>query len=288
VNFLGRTQPFAGALKAAAGLATERDLPVFASPTFREWFRRRPAGREGAEVVLWADTFSNYFHPHVARAALEALEAAGFAVRVPVGPLCCGRPLYDYGMLGRARKYLRRVLDALGPELRRGTRVVVLEPSCLAVFKDELPNLFPDDPDAKRLRAQSALLADVLLEAEGWAAPPLAGRALVHGHCHQKALLGTERDEELLAGLGLELEVLEAGCCGLAGSFGYERGERYDVSMKAGERVLLPAVRAAPPETLVVTSGFSCRQQIAHATERKALHVAEVVQLALAAADRPG
>jgi FAD/FMN-containing dehydrogenase/Fe-S oxidoreductase len=281
VNFLARTEPFATALKATAGLAPERDLPVFASPTFKEWFRRRDAPREGVEVILWADTFSNHFHPGVARAAVEALEAAGFAVRVPDEPLCCGRPLYDFGMLGRARRYLRRVLEALGPDLRAGTRVVVLEPSCLAVFKDELANLFPDDDDAGRLRDQSVLLSELLLEQDGWTPPALAGTAVFHGHCHQKALLGTERDEELLARLGLEVESLNAGCCGLAGSFGYEKGDHYDISMKAGERVLLPAVRNASPQALVVTSGFSCRQQIAHATGRRALHLAEVVQLAL-------
>jgi Fe-S oxidoreductase len=277
-----RTDPFAATLKAAAGVARERDLPAFASPTFTTWFRRRRTASSGPEIVLWADTFSNYFQPSVARAAVEALEAAGFAVRVPNGALCCGRPLYDYGMLSRARKYLRRVLDALREDLRRGLRVVVLEPSCLAVFKDELPNLFPDDPDAERLRAQSTLLADVLLDA-GWETPALAGRALVHAHCHQKAILGTEPDERLLSGLGLELDVVEAGCCGLAGSFGYEAGERYDVSMKAGERTLLPAVRRATPETLIVTGGFSCRCQIAQATDRHALHPAQVVQLALRA-----
>jgi FAD/FMN-containing dehydrogenase/Fe-S oxidoreductase len=287
VNFLARTEPFARTMKRAAGLAPERDLPVFASPTFTEWFRRRQPRDGGAEVILWPDTFSNHFHPGVAQAAVEALEAAGFAVQVPAGPLCCGRPLYDFGMLGRARRYLRRVLDALGPALRSGARVVVLEPSCLAVFKDELPNLFPDDADARRLCEQSMLLSELLLSADGWEAPTVDGPALHHGHCHQKALLGTERDEELLARLGLDVRSPDAGCCGLAGSFGYERGDNYDVSMKAGERVLLPAVRAAPPEALVVASGFSCRQQIAHATGRRALHVAEVVQLALRDAGHP-
>ncbi|HEX2044665.1 MAG TPA: FAD-binding and (Fe-S)-binding domain-containing protein [Gaiellaceae bacterium] len=281
VNFLGRTEPFAGTMKRAAGLAPERDLPAFASPTFTEWFRGREPRGGGSEVILWPDTFSNHFHPGVARAAVEALEAAGFAVRVPVGPLCCGRPLYDFGMLDRARRYLRRVLETLGPALRSGARVVVLEPSCLAVFKDELGNLLPGDADARRLREQSMLLSELLLAAGGWEAPALGGAALHHGHCHQKALLGTEPDEELLARLGLDVQTPDTGCCGLAGSFGYERGDHYEVSMKVGERVLLPAVRAAPPEALVVASGFSCRQQIAHATNRRALHVAEVVQLAL-------
>jgi FAD/FMN-containing dehydrogenase/Fe-S oxidoreductase len=286
-NFVARTEPLARALKAAAGLAPERELPLFASRTFRDWFARRETVRAGSDVILWTDTFSNSFHPGVAQAAVEALEAAGFAVRIPGEPLCCGRPLYDFGMLGRARRYLRRVLDALGPDLRAGARLVVLEPSCLAVFKDELPNLFPNDPDAARLRDQSVLLSEVLLEADGWEAPALAGAAVYHGHCHQKALFGSDQDVELLRRLGLEVDVLDAGCCGLAGSFGYEKGDHYDVSMKAGEQALLPAVRAAPAEALVVASGFSCRQQIAHATDRRALHLAEVVRLALRTAGRP-
>jgi Fe-S oxidoreductase len=273
-------------VKAAAGLAPERDLPVFASETFRSRFARRESGTPGGvRVLLWPDTFTNHFHPHVGDAAADVLAAAGFDVRLPEGPLCCGRPLYDFGMLDRARRYLRRVLDALAPELRAGTRVVVLEPSCLAVFKDELVNLFPEDEDARRLRDQSLLLSELLVDhAPGWEPPRLDRAALVHGHCHQKALVGTEHDSALLAALGVEAADSGAGCCGLAGSFGYERGEHYEVSMKAGEQVLLPAVRSAAADTLVVAGGFSCRQQIAHGTDRRALHLAEVVRLAY---DRP-
>ncbi len=282
VNYLAQTPPFATLLKAAVGLAPERELPQFASLTFKEWFRTRGSVGGEESVILWPDTFTNHFHPGVGRAAVEVLESAGFRVRVPPGPVCCGRPLYDFGMLGRARRYLRRVLDVLAGDLQAGTPVVVLEPSCLAVFKDELGNLFPDDEDAQRLRDQSMLLSQLLVErAHGWQPPRLGGRALVHGHCHQRALVGTEDDEKLLRQLGVEFEDPNAGCCGLAGSFGYERGERYDVSMKAGERVLLPSVRAAPTDALVVASGFSCRQQIGQATDRRALHLAQVVQMAL-------
>jgi Fe-S oxidoreductase len=275
VNGVVGSRALSRLVKATAGLAPERDLPVFAAETFRERFSRRETRPgEGAAVLLWPDTFTNHFHPQVGEAAADVLEAAGFQVRLPAGPLCCGRPLYDFGMLDRARRYLRRVLDALGPELRAGTRVVVLEPSCLAVFKDELPNLFPDDEDAHRLRDQSLLLSELLVDhAPGWQAPRLDRPALVHGHCHQKALVGTQHDEALLAALGVEAADSGAGCCGLAGSFGYERGEHYEVSMKAG-------VRSTPAETLVVASGFSCRQQIAHGTDRRALHLAEVVRLA--------
>jgi Fe-S oxidoreductase len=283
VNYLAQTPPLARALKRAAGLAAERDLPLFASPTFAEWFRSRGSAGGGKEtVILWPDTFTNHFHPEVGRAAVEVLESAGFRVHLPRGPLCCGRPLYDFGMLARARRYLRHVLDVLSGELRAGTPVVVLEPSCLSVFKDELGNLFPDDADAERLRDQSMLLSQLLAERAGtWVPRRLSGPALIHAHCHQKALFGTEHDQELLERLGLELDDPNAGCCGLAGSFGYERGEQYEVSMKVGERALLPAVRAAPADALVVASGFSCRQQIAHATDRRALHLAEVLELAL-------
>jgi Fe-S oxidoreductase len=280
VNFLGQTRPSAGALKRAAGLAPQRELPRFASTTFAKAMRRHRSPGGEPTVILWADTFTNHFHPSVGHAAVEVLESAGFRVRVPQGRLCCGRPLYDFGLLDRARRYLRRVLGAVADDLRAGLPVVVLEPSCLAVFKDELGQLFPDDEDARRLRDQSLLLSQLLL-AHGWEPPRLDRLALVHGHCHQKALVGTEHDEELLGRLGVEFESPDAGCCGLAGSFGYERGEHYDISMKAGERALLPAVRRAPADSLVVASGFSCRQQIAHATDRRALHLAEVAQLAL-------
>ena len=148
------------------------------------------------------------------------------------------------------------------------------------MFRDELPNLFPDDEDAKRLSKQSVLLSE-FLEGGRWEPPKLHRKAVVHGHCHHKAVMGFESDQKLLERLGLDFEVLDSGCCGLAGSFGFEAGEKYEVSMKAGERVLLPRVREASPETLIVTDGFSCRTQIAHATGRRALHLAEVLHMAL-------
>ncbi|MGH2882798.1 MAG: (Fe-S)-binding protein, partial [Solirubrobacteraceae bacterium] len=233
-------------------------------------------------VIVWPDTFNNYLDPAAAIATVEVLEAAGFEVTIPSRPLCCGRPLYDYGMLRLARRLLHRVLDGLREEIRAGTPVVALEPSCGAVFRNELINMLPDDEDAKRLSRQTYTLGEFLaLKAPEWDMPRLERTALVHLHCHQRATSDTDCDRAVLDRLGLDCEVLDDGCCGLAGSFGYERGERYEVSVKAGERMLLPRVRDASPHTLILTDGFSCRSQIEQGTDRGALHLAQVVQMAL-------
>jgi Fe-S oxidoreductase len=233
-------------------------------------------------VLLWADTFNNHFHPEVAIAAVEVLEAAGFEVVVPERALCCGRPLYDYGMLRLARRQLHQILDALRPEIEAGTQVVALEPSCGAVFRDELTEMLPDDEDAKRLARQTHSLGEFLArEAPDWRPPTLNREALVHLHCHQRATTDTDCDRAVLQRLGLRAEVLDSGCCGVAGSFGYEPGDKYEVSVKAGERVLLPAVRAASADTLIVTDGFSCRSQIEHGSDRRPMHLAQVIQAAL-------
>ncbi|HEY8019591.1 MAG TPA: FAD-linked oxidase C-terminal domain-containing protein, partial [Thermoanaerobaculia bacterium] len=287
-NLATRAPGLSRLAKAIAGMAPERQIPALASRPFTAWFARRrpprhPATAVGRQrVLLWPDTFNNYFHPGTARAAVEVLEAAGFEVALPRRPLCCGRPLYDYGMLDLAKRQLRRILAALAPEIAAGTPVVGLEPSCVAVFRDEMMDLLPDDPAAQRLSRQTYLLAEFLEERAGaWRPPRLEGRAIVHGHCHQKSILGMEADEALLRRLGLDHELLDAGCCGMAGSFGFEPGERYEVSIACGERVLLPAVRRAASDELIVADGFSCREQIAQRTGRRALHLAEVLQLAL-------
>jgi FAD/FMN-containing dehydrogenase/Fe-S oxidoreductase len=292
-NLLLRREPFATLGRRAAGIAVERTPPAFAERTFTDWFRARGGGRGQAasrgRVVLWADTFNDHFHPEVAVAAVETLEAAGFDVTVPEQTPCCGRPLYDYGMLTLARRQLRLVLDALRPEIQAGTPVVALEPSCGAVFRDELVEMLPADEDAKRLKRLTCSLGELLdREAPDFAPAPLHRSALVHLHCHQKATSDTACDVRVLERLGLDVEVLESGCCGLAGSFGYEAGEPYDVSIKAGERVLLPAVRDADPRTMIVTDGFSCRSQITHGTDRGALHLAQVAQAALRGRDDGG
>ncbi len=282
-NFLTQTPGLAGVAKVIGGIARERHIPKFAPRTFRQWFARRAAPDPARpRVILWADTFNNYFHPETAQAAAEVLEAAGYAVAVPGAALCCGRPLYDFGMLDIAQRQLKRILDALEPEIRAGTPVVGLEPACLAVFKDELLNLFPDDPRAQRLSRQCFLFSEFLTQCAHWVAPRLGGRAIVHGHCHQKALFGMKADMQLLAEMGVDAKLLGTGCCGMAGAFGF-KPEHYDLSIKAGELGLLPAVRGAGPETLVVASGYSCREQIAQCTAREGLHIADVARRALPA-----
>jgi FAD/FMN-containing dehydrogenase/Fe-S oxidoreductase len=281
VNFATQTPPLNALAKALGGIAPDRRIPAFAPQTFTDWFRARgPQGEGKPAVILWPDTFNNHFHPQTARAAVEVLEAAGYCVTIPERPLCCGRPLYDWGMLDRAEGLLRQILDTLRPQIAAGIPVVGLEPSCVAVFRDELLGLFPDDADARRLSQQTFLLSEFLVN-EGYTPPALHRRAVVHGHCHHKAVMTMDAEEKILGGLGLEYDVLASGCCGMAGAFGFERGDHYDVSIKAGERVLLPVVRAAAPETLIVADGFSCREQIAQTTDRRALHLAQLLQMAL-------
>jgi len=212
---------------------------------------------------------------------VEVLKHAGFEPCILSRQLCCGRPLYDFGMLADAKCYLRRVLGALETEIEAGTPVIVLEPSCASVFRDELCNLFPEDPRADQLRRQTFLLSEFLdRQAPGYAPPRLERRAVLHGHCHQKALMKSADAGSLLRKMGIELSVPDSGCCGMAGPFGFD-ADKYEVAQAIGERVLLPAVRAATPDTLIVTDGFSCREQILQSTGRRAYHLAEVLQLAL-------
>ena len=230
-------------------------------------------------MVLWPDTFNNYFKPETSRAAFEVLTHAGFSVSVPRNHLCCGRPLYDFGMLDKAKQYLQRVMRLLAPEIDAGLPIVILEPSCASVFRDELRNLFPEDVRADRLRCQTFLLSE-FLQQHAYQPPQLSRKLLLHGHCHHKAIMKMTAEEELLRKMGSELKTLDAGCCGMAGPFGFEQ-KKYAVSQAIGERVLLPAVRNADPDTLIVSDGFSCREQIFQATGRKAVHLAEVLQCAL-------
>ena len=234
------------------------------------------------KVILWADTFNNYFLPQTLVAGVEVLEAAGFEVIVPKKSMCCGRPLYDFGMLNTAKKLLLDIMHNLKDEIRDGVPIVGLEPSCVSVFRDELHNFFPRDEDAKRLQKQVFTLAEFLeKKAPDFKIPQLKTKAVVHGHCHHKAIMKIDTDKKLLKKTGLDFEVLDSGCCGLAGGFGYEKGAHYDVVIKAGERVLLPAVRNAEDTTLIVADGFSCREQIEQETNRKALHLAQVLQMGL-------
>jgi FAD/FMN-containing dehydrogenase/Fe-S oxidoreductase len=277
-NKTTRTRTF----KRVTDVAPERALPGFAEHTFKHWFAHRARKpHDGPRVVLWPDTFTNFFEPEIGIAAVKSLESIGCQVELPRGALCCGRPLYDYGMLDLARRQLRQILSRMRREIRAGVPVIGLEPSCTAVFRDELGNLFPDDADARRLARQTFTLAEFLTQQSDARLPRLGGKAVVHAHCHHKALFGTQALDTLLDRLGVEHDMPESGCCGMAGSFGYEAGAHHDVSIKAGERVLLPAVRAAPKDTLIIADGFSCRTQIAALTDRRALHPAQVIQIAL-------
>jgi FAD/FMN-containing dehydrogenase/Fe-S oxidoreductase len=267
-------------VKRLGGIAPRRELPRFARETFAAWFARRgTVNPHGEPVVLFADTFGQYLRPEPLQAAVEVLEATGRRVVLPERPLCCGRPLYDYGMLPTARRFLQRLCDTLGPHARDGAYIVGVEPSCVAVFRDELVGMLPHDENAKRLSKHTLTLAEFLMQ-DGWEPPPLDRRALVHGHCHHKAVMGMSAEQQLYERMGLDAELLDAGCCGLAGSFGFE-AEHHDISVRIAEHRLLPAVRDAAGDTLLIADGFSCRTQIEQLTDRRALHTAEVVRMAL-------
>ncbi|HEY0370821.1 MAG TPA: FAD-binding and (Fe-S)-binding domain-containing protein [Thermoanaerobaculia bacterium] len=264
-------------IKPFSGVAKERRMPRFARKTFRQQFK--PRATNGKRVMLWADTFNNHFTPETALAAVEVLERAGYRVEIPRKRVCCGRPLYDWGMLDLAKKQLRETLDVLDEDLP----VIGLEPSCVSVFRDELPNLFPDDPRALQLAGNAVTLSEFLAR-ENVALPKLAKKAIVQAHCHHKAVMRFDAEEALLRGMGLDLTHPDSGCCGMAGAFGFDP-KHYDLSMKLGERVILPMVRESDPETLIIANGFSCREQIEQGTGRKTHHFAEI--LALAFGTRP-
>ena len=268
-------------VKKVIGIAQQRKLPSFASTSFKEWFRKR--GRHNLrkpEVLLWPDTFHNYFYPNVAMAATETLEALGYQVIVPQANICCGRPLYDYGMLDMAQKWLWNTIRVLKQPIFRGVPIIGLEPSCVAVFRDELPHLFPENEQAQKLSRQVFSLGEFLSKEKSIRFPSLKKKAIVQGHCHQKSIMGMGTDNQILSKLGMDFEVLDSGCCGMAGAFGFEK-EHYDISIKVGERVLLPAVRGCSQDTLIIANGFSCREQIKQTTGREALHLAEVLHMAL-------
>ena len=231
------------------------------------------------QVLLWPDTWNNYYHPQTLAAAESVLTQAGFAVETPRGHICCGRPLYDFGLLGAARSYLAKVLDRMAPQIDAGLPFIFLEPSCASVFKDELLELFPNDHRAQRLSGQVWLLADWLAaKSPEWAAGRLQGaHVLLHGHCHHKAVFGGPASEiALLRQAGATVEPIQAGCCGMAGPFGFE-ADKFEVSKAIAKDGLLPAVERASPMTLIVADGFSCREQIAQLSHRKAMHFAEVL-----------
>lgn len=282
VNHLSQTHPYQSWLKSLGGLAFPRKIPLFANENFKKWFlKRQTPNSKGSKVLLWPDTFTNYFHPEIAKSATIVLEKSGFNVTIPRKHFCCGRPLYDFGWVERAKKYLQKILIELKEEIFEEIPIIVLEPSCLAVFRDELLNLLPHEENAKRLTKSVYSFSEFIENhRDSIFIPKWENKAILHGHCHQKALWKMTSDTHLLRSIGLDLDVLDSGCCGMAGSFGFE-AEKYDVSIACGERVLLPAVRNVDKDTLVIADGFSCQEQIAQQTERYALHVAQVIALAM-------
>ena len=230
-------------------------------------------------VLLWPDTFNNYLESSVLQAAVEVIEDAGYLVEIPPRALCCGRPLYDAGMISTAERLWKQVLHTLRPWIRAGIPIVGLEPSCVAAFRDELINLFPNDDDARRLSQQTLLLSE-FLERQRYQPPKLPARAIVHPHCHHKSVIGTDAEVAVLKRMGVDHEVLDSGCCGMAGSYGFN-ADHYEVSMRVGERVLLPRVRSLDADAEIITNGFSCREQIEQNTQRTPLHLAELLQRAI-------
>ena len=283
VNLVTQTPVLGSLAKFIAGIPQQRQVPAFAPFTFQQLVRNRSSQNLGAQkVLLWPDTFNNHFLPATALAALDVLETCGFHVIIPQADVCCGRPLYDFGMLDQAKRVLQKTMSTLAPAIDEGLPIVMLEPSCASVFRDELLNLFPNDSRAARLRDHVYSLSDFLNTFAQDAPLPLVHRqVLAHAHCHRKAVLGTGGERQIFERLGVDYHLPDNGCCGMAGSFGFEAGEKYATSIAVGEYELLPKVRAAQPSTVIVAEGFSCREQIAQETDRQALHPAELLQLAL-------
>jgi FAD/FMN-containing dehydrogenase/Fe-S oxidoreductase len=291
-NLVTQTPGLSSVAKWMANVHPKRKVPPFAPRSLQQWAKgRKPKHPAGPPVVLFPDTFNNFFHSDVAIAAVDVLEDAGFCVAVPQANVCCGRPLYDYGFLPMAKRWWHEMLRDLQPQIEAGIPMVVLEPSCWASFKDELTNLLPANLDAIRLKELTYTLGDFLREkAPHYALPKLHRNAIVHGHCHQKALDALDDKEygklhaekAIMDAMEIKHAHPDAGCCGMAGAFGYERANgHYDVAIAVGDRVLLPEVRRAPDDTLIIADGFSCQEQIQQDSDRHALHLAQVLQMAI-------
>ncbi len=272
-------------LEKTLGVSRHRNMPKFARVPFTTWFRNRgPQASQKKKVVLFNDTFNTFNYPHVSIAATEVLEAAGFEVILP-GHWCCGRPMISKGLVDKARAAAKDCIEKLSPFAEQGIPIVGLEPSCLLTLRDELLMLVPDDPRGPAIAKNAFLFEEFIakLVEEGeldLKFKQATEKVLLHGHCQQKALAGTATSKQTLGAAGCEVDEVDSGCCGMAGSFGYE-AEHYDISQAMGERRLLPAVRAADEKTTIVAAGVSCRQQIKHGTGRQALHPAEVLRAKL-------
>ena len=282
-NAMLATRPIAAMSKRLGGIDARRPLPSFAVETFRSWFAARPVAppsataSSGTPVLLFVDTFTDHFSPEVGRAAVAVLEAAGYRVTITERPVCCGLTWISTGQLDGARRQLRKSLDALGPALQQGIAIVGLEPSCTAVFRSDVTDLLPDDPRAVRAKGAVKTLAELLVATPGWMAPDLTGvTAVAQPHCHHHAVMGWQPDAELLASDSGAVVSAVGGCCGLAGNFGVERGH-YEVSVAVAETALLPAVRAASAESVVLADGFSCRTQLEQLADTRGRHLAELL-----------
>ena len=280
-NFFTQAPGFSALSKAISGVTPSRSLPRLAPASYRKLASSRPSRAQGKpRVILWVDTFCEYFRPQVALAARDVLEHAGFDPVLTEKRLCCGRPLYDFGYLDAARAKLVAILDAIGGQFTSPrpnfTGLVGLEPGCLSVFKDELLKFFPEDPRAIALSQKTWMLAD-FLALHGYEPPRQEVDVLVHGHCHQKSIFGTKGEQELLTRMGARWTLLDSGCCGMSGSFGFQP-HHAQMSMDIGEQVLFPAIRQRDQNTIVVTNGFSCQEQIGHGTGREAMHMAQLLR----------
>ena len=285
VNLATSTPGIRNLAKFLAGMSQKRSVPQFAPENFKSWFEKNRKGRKNGHgrqrVVLFPDTFNNFFYPRTARAAVEVLEHAGFEVEVPSQHVCCGRPLYDYGFLEMAKGYLENVFKVLVPYIDAGMPIIVLEPSCWSVLRDEIHGLFPERQETHKIMQNTYLLSEFLKEKTDYRPPKLHRGAVMHGHCHHKAIIhGAEHEEKLLKEMELGVRALTDGCCGMAGSFGFE-ADKYDVSRQIGEHALVPAVRNSGRAEVMIADGFSCREQILEMTDREALHTAEVLKLAI-------
>ncbi|TSB31557.1 FAD-binding and (Fe-S)-binding domain-containing protein [Streptomyces benahoarensis] len=273
----------ASLIKRLGGIAAQRNLPQFADQTFLTWFRSRTPQGEGhrGPVMLWVDSFNNHFTPDVLKAGVDVLESAGFRVQVPDGTQCCGLTWITTGQLSIARRIARRTTTALGPAAGAGIPIVGLEPSCTAALRSDLAELLDGNADARAIAGSTVTLAELLIhQASDWQPPLIETSSISQTHCHQHATSGFSADSTLLRRMGVDNTTLDSGCCGLAGNFGFERGH-YDVSVAAGEQVLLPAVRAADLDTHILADGFSCRTQISQQTDRTGTHVAQLIARAL-------
>jgi FAD/FMN-containing dehydrogenase/Fe-S oxidoreductase len=280
VNAITHAPLLATALKRAGGISGERDLPRFATEPFTRWFARHQApalDADAPEVMLWPDTFTNSFDPHIGRAAVQLLEAGGFRVTLPQRGVCCGLTWISTGQLGVAKQILRRTVRTLDGAVRRGVPIVGLEPSCIAVFRADLTELLPRSAAAHRLAGAVHTVAEfVAAHRERWAFAARQSSAVRQTHCHQHAVMGSEPDAALLTSLEISETPVEPGCCGLAGNFGFERGHEA-VSAACAARTVVPAMAGADASTLLLADGFSCRTQIAHTTGRRARHLVEVL-----------